>query len=298
MLGKRGMRRVHLVDAAPEIGGSMRWIPQLPGLGEWGRVVDYRRIQIDKLKNVQFIPKTSLDASGAIEYGADLIVVATGSRWATDGANALTRRPRARSGRGAPPLSHAGADHGRRQGAAGRPGAHLRLRRLFMGVSLAEKLASEGRRVTIVTPLPSAGPFLSFTVEEVHVHRTLKRLGVEIVAGHVLTAIEPGRIRGRSLGGDDERTWDAESVVLVTHRVSDRLYRDLSDAREDLAREGVGGLYRAGDCVEPRLIADAIFDGHRLAREIDTEDPAQFRPLLRENVTVATDLILAAGREQ
>ena len=168
----------------------------------------------------------------------------------------------------------------------------------YMGVSLAEKLASEGRRVTIVTPLPSAGPFLSFTVEEVHVHRTLKRLGVEIVAGHVLTAIEPGRIRGRSLGGDDERTWDAESVVLVTHRVSDRLYRDLSDAREDLAREGVGGLYRAGDCVEPRLIADAIFDGHRLAREIDTEDPAQFRPLLRENVTVATDLILAAGREQ
>ena len=28
------------VDAAPEIGGSMRWIPKLPGLGEWGRVVD------------------------------------------------------------------------------------------------------------------------------------------------------------------------------------------------------------------------------------------------------------------
>ena len=95
----------------------------------------------------------------------------------------------------------------------------------YMAVSLAEKLASEGRRVTIVTPLPSEVRFL------VHcrgsdVHRTLKRLGVEIVAGHVSTAIEPERIRGRSLGGDDERTWDAESVVLVTHRVSDRLYRD------------------------------------------------------------------------
>ncbi len=56
ILGKRGMRRVHLVEAQDDMGGIMRWIPQLPGLGEWGRVVNYRKIQIDKLKNVEFIP--------------------------------------------------------------------------------------------------------------------------------------------------------------------------------------------------------------------------------------------------
>ena len=56
VLGKRGMRRVHLVEAQDDIGGIMRWIPQLPGLGEWARVVNYRKIQIDKLKNVEFIP--------------------------------------------------------------------------------------------------------------------------------------------------------------------------------------------------------------------------------------------------
>ena len=39
VLGKRGFRRVHLVEAEPEIGGIMRWIPQLPGRGEWGRVL-------------------------------------------------------------------------------------------------------------------------------------------------------------------------------------------------------------------------------------------------------------------
>ena len=32
----------------------------------------------------------------------------------------------------------------------------------------------------------------------------------------------------------------------------------------------------------PRLIADAIFDGHRLGREIDTADPATALPYLRE----------------
>jgi len=49
VLGKRGLRRVHLVDAMPDLGGAMRWIPRLPTLGEWARVVSYRRIQIDKL---------------------------------------------------------------------------------------------------------------------------------------------------------------------------------------------------------------------------------------------------------
>ena len=55
VLGKRGFRRVHLVDAAAEIGGSMRWVPQLPGLGEWARVVNWRRIQLEKLKNVEVL---------------------------------------------------------------------------------------------------------------------------------------------------------------------------------------------------------------------------------------------------
>ena len=47
VLGERGMRRVHLVDdQAEELGGSMRWISALPGLGEWGRVIDYRKIAL------------------------------------------------------------------------------------------------------------------------------------------------------------------------------------------------------------------------------------------------------------
>ena len=32
VLGRRGMRRVRLVDAAAEVGGITRWIPRLPGL--------------------------------------------------------------------------------------------------------------------------------------------------------------------------------------------------------------------------------------------------------------------------
>ena len=46
VLGKRGFRRVHLVEAEDEIGGIMRWVPRLPGLGEWGRVLNWRAVQL------------------------------------------------------------------------------------------------------------------------------------------------------------------------------------------------------------------------------------------------------------
>ena len=97
-LGKRGMNRVHLVDAAPEIGGSMRWIPRLPGLGEWARVVNWRSIQLERLANVEVICNTRLDAAGVLEYGAELVVLATGSTWAsTASVRPLTSQSGARS---------------------------------------------------------------------------------------------------------------------------------------------------------------------------------------------------------
>ena len=75
--------------------------------------------------------------------------------------------------------------------------------------------------------------------------------------------------------------------MLVTQRVSDdALYRELKAEPEALAEAGVEAVYRIGDCVAPRLIADAIFDGHRLGREIDSHDPEHALPYLRERPLV------------
>ena len=62
--------------------------------------------------------------------------------------------------------------------------------------------------------------------------------------------------------------------MLVTQRLSDdALYLELTADPGALAAAGIDAVYRVGDCVAPRLIADAIFDGHRLAREIDWTGP-------------------------
>ena len=71
---------------------------------------------------------------------------------------------------------------------------------------------------------------------------------------------------------------EADATVLVTQRLSDdALYLDLTADPDALAEAGIDAVHRVGDCVAPRLIADAIFDGHRLAREIDAPDPARAR---------------------
>ena len=65
--------------------------------------------------------------------------------------------------------------------------------------------------------------------------------------------------------------------MLVTQRVSqDALFHELDGRRE--------AVFRIGDCVAPRLLAEVVFDGHRLAREIDAEDPEVALPYLRERV--------------
>ena len=110
VLGKRDMSAVHLVEARQEIGGCVNWISKLGhsdgkenlfrgsarGLGEWQRIVNYRQIQLDKLSNVEIHLELALSAEEVLDYGAEIVIVATGCHFATDGLNARrTSRSRA-----------------------------------------------------------------------------------------------------------------------------------------------------------------------------------------------------------
>lgn len=296
VLGKRGMRRVHLVDAQDDMGGIMRWIPQLPGLGEWARVVNYRKIQIDKLKNVELIPSTPLDAQGVKEYGAEIVVVATGGYWATDGLNGCTHDTIEGADASLPwqltfeqIMAEGKAVPGERVLILDNDG-------YFMGVSLAEKLASEGKKVTLMTHLGHVAPYMHFTLEAPNQHRVLHRLGVEIVPYHMPTRFEEGRVLASHVYDEEghEHEFATDAVVLVTQRRSNEaLYRELKDSigMEALAAEGISGLYRIGDCEAPRLVADCVFSGHRLAREIDSENPENPLPFKRERRVVEREAI-------
>ena len=72
-------------------------------------------------------------------------------------------------------------------------------------------------------------------------------------------------------------------MVLVTQQASDdALYRELVADQGRLRAAGIEAVHLIGDAVSPRPISEAVFDGHRLAREIDSPDPSLPLPYLRE----------------
>jgi len=44
----------------------------------------------------------------------------------------------------------------------------------------------------------------------------------------------------------------------------------------------IQAIYHAGDCFAPGLIAQAIFEGHRIAREFESANPQRPQPWIRE----------------
>jgi dimethylamine/trimethylamine dehydrogenase len=286
VLGKRGMRRVHLVEAEPEIGGIMRWIPQLPGLGEWGRVLNWRAVQLQKLGNVEVITGTRLDGDAVREYGAEIVVVATGARWAGDGINFLTHEPIPGAD---PSLPHVLTPEQVMLEGKAPPGQRVVVfdaDGYFVAPGLAEKLAADGYEVELVTCHELVSPLSDETLEGALLRQHLHDTGIRMRTGTLLTGIQPGQLTARDHLGEPLEL-EADAVVLVTQRLSNEsLFLELSGDEDRLRAEGIEAAYRIGDCVAPRLIAEAVFEGHRLAREIDAEEPAVPLPFKRERLVL------------
>ena len=135
---------------------------------------------------------------------------------------------------------------------------------------------------TFVTPYDVVAPTCDQTLEGLRLRLHLHVLGIDLRTGLTPTEILPGGVRAEDGIGRPVEI-EADATVLVTQRLSDdALYLELTADQDALAAAGIDAVYRVGDCVAPRLIADAIFDGHRLAREIDGPDPAVALPYLRE----------------
>ena len=287
VLGKRGMELVHLVDGAGDIGGCMSWITRMPGLGTWGYVVDYRRAQMDRLDNVSLGLGTRLSAADVLDYGAQIVVVATGSHWAGDGISGVTRLPIPGADSTLPHVLTPEQVMIEGKLPPGSRVAVVDYEGYFVGSALAEQLRSDGYEVEFVTSHEAVAPYCDQTLEGRPVRERLNAIRVPVHRAVVVDRIDEG---GIDLVGEFQATsrLAVDGVVLVTQRLSDEaLYGELAGDRAALEAAGIEAVYRIGDCVAPRLIADAIFDGHRLAREIDSPDPERPLPYLRERPLMA-----------
>jgi dimethylamine/trimethylamine dehydrogenase len=281
-LGRKGFEYVHLVDAGERVGGALRWMARLPGMGEWARVWEWRLQQLTELANVQVAPRTPLDLGEILDYGAEVVIMATGSRWADDGLNHITHAPIPGCDSAAPHVLTPEQIMVEGKRPPGKRVVVYDCEGYFVGTTLAELLAGEGYSVDLVTPLGSVAPFTAETLEDGFVRARLGAVGVRSSLFRQVTAVEPGLVRLEDEAGAASEL-EADGIVLVTQRLSDdRLYHELAADRARLAEHGIEAVYRVGDCVSPRLLADVVFDGHRLGTEIESASPAVPLPYLRE----------------
>jgi dimethylamine/trimethylamine dehydrogenase len=147
---------------------------------------------------------------------------------------------------------------------------------------LAELLAGEGFDVELVTPDALVSAVSEQTLEGTLLRQHLHDAGVVQRTQTTLLALGEGVAQAQDEFGQPLEI-AADAVVLCTQRRSDEgLYLELAGDRDSLLANGISGLYRIGDCIAPRMLIEAVYDGHRLAREIDSEDPARAKPFLRE----------------
>ncbi|MCP5088351.1 MAG: FAD-dependent oxidoreductase, partial [Rhodobacteraceae bacterium] len=279
-LGQRG-HNVTLAEAGTETGGRVAIESRLPGLSQWRRVADYRTYQISQMTNVDLFFDSRLDAPDVSEFGADHVVIATGSKWARHGIG--------RHNHVAIPVAGGAVVLTPDEIMAGTiprgPVVVFDDDHYYMGGLMAEKLRLEGLDVVYVTPVADVSHWTHNTMEQGRIQTRLMELGVGIVPLHNLTKIQTDHAELACVYTDQKKTLACSATVMVTMRdAQDSLFQALANSGE----KDFKSITRIGDCLAPGTIAAAVFSGHRFARELG-EPKSEGVPFRRELPALATD---------
>ena len=299
VLGMRGYD-VHLREADSELGGLWKDVARYPRCSEWGRIITYRQAQLDKPKNVEtHLGVGKMTADDVLNYGADKVVIATGSRWSEDGMGADSHA--------AIPGADASLAHclTPEQVMAGKPvgervvvidgDSH------FTGLAMAELLADQGKQVTVVTDAGYVAEYGAYTMELGNNKRMMYEKKIAEFTNHWAERVEPGKLtlfylyrdsadfydlgNGRFGRREGTETFDVacDSLVLVSARVPNSgLYKELKARASEWPENDIQAIYRVGDCVAPQQLNNVMFGAHRLAREFDSPHPETPLPWVRE----------------
>jgi pyruvate/2-oxoglutarate dehydrogenase complex dihydrolipoamide dehydrogenase (E3) component len=248
--------RVTLVEQEAELGGQLRFAAALPHRGDWAHLVEDLAGSLDRL-GVDVRLRTEATPHTPDELGAEVTVLATGASWDTSGFSIY--RPD-RDG-----IPQTGSVHvlDPTEAIADPDACGQRVMIVddtgdYTALGLAELLGASGRTVDLVTVFPQVGMRVMphVTADYAWVYPRLVECGVTIRTQSFVESIEPGSVSVADAWTAATDEIAADTVVLVmTRRTNDGLY-------QALAERGSTSI-RIGDCLAPREVDDATYEGMR-----------------------------------
>ena len=290
-LARRGYQ-VSLAEAADRFGGRLRFETTLPGLATWGRVLDWRLGQLQRLDNVTLYPGNELSVDDILGLEHQRVVLATGARWtrmlysplelpvdSLEGPNVFTPDDIAAGASISGPIVVFDYDN------------------YYMGGVLAEYLARSGTSVTYITPAGHASAWTIMTNEQPQVHRALARAGVGLKTLSRVVGISGDAVIIANLFTGEEQQLPCKSLVIVGARLAkNELFSALLARQADWQAAGIQSIDRIGDALAPGAIAHAVYSGHRFARELD--QPAGSEIYRRDSpIQISPPSLYEEGRE-
>jgi dimethylamine/trimethylamine dehydrogenase len=284
ILGRRGYQ-VTLIESGTELGGRLQWEARLPGARTLSRVRDYRVHQLRRLANVDIVLDSPVGVEDIMAFGAQRVVLATGSRWRIDCVGPSTPH-------GVPGLASAPRDWllapeevvdriGKNQRIPG-PAVIFDDDHYYVGHSLAEHLRGQGIEVLLITPLADVSQWSYYTLELRRIEARLASAGITVRSKSRIAEVEGMRLK---VVGTDADDWiSAGTFVPVTLRAPiNELAQKLEALEADWGRAGISSVDCIGDALAPGTVAAAVYAGAQLARELG-EASGSF---LRERVSLS-----------
>ena len=240
--------RVTLAEASDRLGGLFRLAGQQPRRQQILDYIDWQERQLTRLQ-VQVMLNAPMDADEVKAFGADEVIIATGSQPDMKGFQ-----------RGLPEFDALpGLEHGQvwsaedvmaKRAALGKRVILLDETANWKGTGTALAMAEQGHQVTLVTGAPLVMAEMARTAADFPARARLRELGVTLLTEHVMLEWHGDGATVQVNGGKPVRI-DGDSLVMATTNVSERWLADDT------------GSATIGDASAARTAAMAIYDGRK-----------------------------------
>ena len=258
-LAERG-HEVTLAEASDQLGGQVKLILKTPGRESLAWLVGDLERHLERL-DVRVELQREMNGEAVEELGSDAVVVATGARASRNGFTMARPMVPAIPGVDSPhvvtgwDVLQGGAEIGKNVVLLEDDGTRY-------AAGVAEVLLDLGSEVELVTPLATLFPGTSYTNDMAVLYRRLMGKGLRYTLGSWASEIEARSVGIVNLYSEAEEQRDnIDTIVLVGARLPvDDLYRNLAGDRNR--------VHRVGDCVAPRSLDHAIYEGFMAGREL------------------------------